>query len=523
MFRMPRRVVVSVGLTLGVAIFVSGLLLTEVLEGYHRRVTDAFSLPATLFPRHSFFSDQTLLVAIDDKSVAELRGYGPPQSWPRTLYAGVLRRLTEGRARTVAFDVPFDAPAEGDDDLAAAIDDGEGHATMVVLSSIGELQEGTEPAHQNWDTVLSAAFDPRACLNSVSQRTERARPPTIVPQPRSGVESARQRLDNPLPCPGDPRAAAGSVQHWSKYTGLKEPLAAFAQVASMVGISRHRPDADGIVRRHQVVVDVGGQPYPSLALTSVATYLRRPGPWEEDPTKAGQVSVAGRIIDIDERGTMAIDYASGPHQTGPSAYPVVSFVDVLNGRVPPETFRLKLVLIGMTTTSIAEKYWTPTSNDDQMDGVEIHAQVLENIWSGRLTWNAPSWLTIRLIFGFAVLAEISLLFLPFRVAAVICGIALFGYLATAAVPTRGGMILDSVYVPLSLLLTFAAVSRLGKQQPILGTVFRSWLPRAGAAIGSVVSGTWASITRDDTARMLEELERRSPLHRERISQRRPPE
>jgi adenylate cyclase len=66
-------------------------------------------------------STRTVIVAVDDRTLQELGDYGRFFTWPRTLHAEVVRQLTAARARTIVFDILFDAPAQGDAELIEAI------------------------------------------------------------------------------------------------------------------------------------------------------------------------------------------------------------------------------------------------------------------------------------------------------------------------------------------------------------------------------------------------------------------
>jgi adenylate cyclase len=65
----------------------------------------------------------------------------------------------------------------------------------------------------------------------------------------------------------------------------------------------------------------------------------------------------------------------------------VSAADVLAGRVEPERFRDRLVLIGATAFGLSDYQATPVT--DQMPGIEIHAQLLEGIFEGALLTRPP--------------------------------------------------------------------------------------------------------------------------------------
>ena len=360
-------------------------------SGYRQRqLSDLLFLNKGGSPDVSRF---VVIVAIDDKSLLELRTYGRMLAWPRSVYADVVERLTEARARTIVFDVLFDAPAIGDSDLERALQAARERATWVVMPAAGD--------------------------------------------PLFRVDTGR----------------AG----WVTYRERIEPLPSFRDLASGIGMVDQLPDPDGTVRRVPLVLGVGGQPTPALPLVAVAKFLRRPEAWD-GPIEAGAIPLAGRSIPIDRNGAMVVNYAGGPHESAPPAFPVVSFTDVLYRRVPPETLERKLVLIGATATALPDDYWTPTSLDGKMDGVEIHANAIDTILRDEFLREPPPWLTIALIFGFAVLAGAALVTLPPLVAALFSALAFVAYVVAAFTYfDYGGVVLNLVYPPLSLYLTFAAI------------------------------------------------------------------
>ncbi|MDP8922374.1 MAG: adenylate/guanylate cyclase domain-containing protein [Chloroflexota bacterium] len=334
-----------------------------------------------------------VLVGIDDKSVVELRGHGRMQNWPRTFYADVVRSLVDARARTIVFDILFDTPAPGDDTLAEALGYAAERSTVVLMPSFGD------------------------------------------PLTRRELRGDR----------------------WDGYGELFQPLPRFNELIQGAALVNQLPDPDGTVRRYPLVFEVRDEPYPSLGLLSVAKFLRRPTAWD-GPIADGSIPLAGRQIPIDERGAMIVNYPGGPHDSAPPTLPVVSFVDLLNGRVPPETFERKLVLIGATGTGFADDYWTPASVGGKMDGVEIHAQAIDTILGAEFMRAAPRWQTVLLIWLFAGVSGLTLVALPTLIAAVasVLGLAAFVVAASYAFD-HGGTVLNLVYPPLAMFLTYSVV------------------------------------------------------------------
>ena len=64
----------------------------------------------------------------------------------------------------------------------------------------------------------------------------------------------------------------------------------------------------------------------------------------------------------------------------PGTFQQISLRDVISGRYPQSFFRDKIILIGVTTPGLEERMLTPfTQHRDRMAGVEVHANILNNL------------------------------------------------------------------------------------------------------------------------------------------------
>jgi HD-GYP domain-containing protein (c-di-GMP phosphodiesterase class II) len=110
---------------------------------------------------------------------------------------------------------------------------------------------------------------------------------------------------------------------------------------------------------------------------------------------------------------------------GPSGtFRRLSLADILNGDYPPEFFRNRFVLVGLTAAGIVDEVATPFSqNRNRMPGIEVHANTLENLLDGtmiREVGDGVRWLaflaaTLLLAFCYRRLHEIP--------ATVLCALA----------------------------------------------------------------------------------------------------
>jgi adenylate cyclase len=141
----------------------------------------------------------------------------------------------------------------------------------------------------------------------------------------------------------------------------------------------------------------------------------------------------------------------GPAGTIPS----VSYSDVLQGKVPRGSFRGKIVLVGVSDTSLQDLHDTPAG--PLMPGVEIQANSVQTVRHGLPLQEAPAWLDLALIVLLGMVAPVASLRLsPLRA---VCLALLLGgaFVVACQLAFDAGLILVFVY-PLAALLLSASGS-----------------------------------------------------------------
>jgi diguanylate cyclase (GGDEF)-like protein len=281
------------------------------------------------------------IVAIDERTLSELGAYNG--GYPRAIQAQVVENLLAAPPRVIAFDVGFFESTADDDALALALD----HARSAPIPTT---------------VILSAAG-----LNRVAE-----------PADAANTEPA--------------------------FDSLLAPVPVLAERSTMA-LANVLPDARGTVRTTPLVASVGGVERPSLGLAAVAAYLRRPT--FEDGRSSGLLDLAGRQIPLEADGTMRLNFFGPPSRpnSADSSFRVVSFVDVLRGRVDPSTWRGGLVFVGtLGAMGLADDYWTPTSDSGRkMAGVEIHANAAATLFSSSYLQTVPWPAQMALFVGIALL------------------------------------------------------------------------------------------------------------------------
>jgi len=195
------------------------------------------------------------------------------------------------------------------------------------------------------------------------------------------------------------------------------------QAKGQVGINDMVRDRDGKVRR---IFFFGGEGLFSFSWRMAYLYLQTHNiPVKlvnNDLIQLGSIQLHrfaandGGYVRADAQGfQVLINYRAGGVGK-PQGFPMVSMADVLDGKIPPDIFRGKLVLIGPTAESKKDTFLTPYSTNFLQDtvampGVNIHAHAISQFLSAVLegrplirTWSEP--LEIAWILSWAVLGAV---------------------------------------------------------------------------------------------------------------------
>jgi adenylate cyclase len=291
-----------------------------------------------------------VVVDVDEPSLAEL-GQWP---WPRATLASLVNRLRQDGAAAVGFDVVFAEP-----DRSLSVDT----ARLLALPP-SDLRNALANVQTN-DAVFADALKAGQVVLGEIALTASERKPSPPRAPPT----------TPALIGGDPRP------YLYRFESLLENIPILGEAAAGRGSFNLAGDVDGIVRRIPLVVRVGDVIVPSLdiELLRVATGEKSYAIQMERQvagTTSGiaSIKVAGVAIETDSNARLYVRF--GPHD--PRRF--ISAADVIAGRIDPQRFQGRLVLVGTSAAGLRDIRSTPLTSN--MPGVEIHAQLLENVLAG---------------------------------------------------------------------------------------------------------------------------------------------
>lgn len=156
---------------------------------------------------------------------------------------------------------------------------------------------------------------------------------------------------------------------------LFTPLPELARAATALGVAHFSSRHQGTILEVEPYQRQGSEVVPALSMATARAFLQGAGP---DLNRGGAFR--------DE--VLTLDYP-GPRPS----MPVYSAEDVLEGRVLPESFQGKAVLVGATATGLPDtNFPAPSLVGGPITGVELHAIATENLLSGTGLKRPRAWL-----------------------------------------------------------------------------------------------------------------------------------
>ena len=173
-----------------------------------------------------------------------------------------------------------------------------------------------------------------------------------------------------------------------------EPLPVLAGAALGVGHAQAVLDSDGLCRRFPLEEMTIDGPRLAFAL-EVARHI--------DAQRTAQFLAAYGISAQDDRSTITAVPTLAPIYFRRDAFQSISAAAVLQGRDLGK-LRGQPVLVGFGPTEISDRLSTPLTGQWPASGVEIHAQILDSVLSGRALHPLPESASLVLLFATCVAA-----------------------------------------------------------------------------------------------------------------------
>ena len=356
-------------------------------------------------------NDKIAIIAIDDVSISNI-GRWP---WPRDVHAEMHTLLKKGGAKIVGQTTFFTEP-QLDPGLVYIQD------LLQFYGSSDLLKMDNHNPKISADLALlgNKLLEAEENLNTDKKLSDSLRlTENVVLAMHMGIGQAHGKPDSPLPeyvsrnqlkqvknnPAGNPE---GSMP--LPVADILYPIEMHGVQADSIGALSAHPDKDGSIRAEPLVVDYYNQMYPSLALQLAMRSLNL-GPDDVTVNLGENVKIGNLSIKTSDALLMNTFFYNDV--AGSSVFPVDSFYDVLEERIPASKYNGKIVLIGSTAIGVGNSMVTPINSN--MAPVVTLAHSVSSILNEDF-FIEPEW-SSQAINGIIILIALYIIFILPRISA----------------------------------------------------------------------------------------------------------
>jgi adenylate cyclase len=344
-----------------------GVLHIGVLQRLDDIIYDArlrATMPGTL-------DERVVIVDIDEKSLAEI-GRWP---WGRNRLAEMVDELFDRqKIELLGFDVVF---AEADESSGLKrlrqLAQGELKDQAGFAERIAQLQSSLD-----YDAAFARALKDRPIVLGYYFTSDReGRTSGVLPRPVMNQE-----------------AMHGRPIKFTSWNGFGSNIEQLARSAPAGGFFNPMVDGDGVVRAVPLVAEHKGQYYESLALAMFRMLVGSPAVEPGFPTESYlprhyqgldhirlKLGERSRAIPVAEGVITLVPFRGAGGPAGGS-YQYVSAADLIGKKLPAESLKGKIVLVGTTAPGLQDLRVTPVS--ETYAGVETHANLISGLLDNRI-------------------------------------------------------------------------------------------------------------------------------------------
>jgi len=275
-----------------------------------------------------------VIIDIDEKSL-KAEGQWP---WPRNRVAQLIRSLSDAEAGIIGLDIVFSE---------------EDQSSPHRLARQLKLEESRL---DNYDRLLADTVATAPVIGGYFFDMQKGEVETTPLVPAVFIEKG---------------ASKENIILTYEHLVLNIPILQDAFYSS--GFLNNTPDPGGMVRRAPLIVRFQGSIYPSLDLEMIRIFSGAKKVYVNNSAIGVEKIISGDLaIETDRFGRLLINYRGPSHH-----FTYLSATDILHGVFDPDDIQGKFILIGTSAVALADLKATPL--DDIMPGVEIHANILDNL------------------------------------------------------------------------------------------------------------------------------------------------
>ena len=307
-------------------------------------------------------NSDVVIIDIDEKSLGKF-GQFP---WNRIVFAEILDKLNASNPKAIGFDIFFtEKDKQSPDELIKSYG--------LIPADIAELQNLKSP-----DDIFSEKLKESKSIIAVLGSN--------VPSHSNYDRKAKARF---LSKGGEPK------QFTYSYPYSIGSLEVLEKNVKGLGSISFLDQLDGIIRSLPLIVQFNKKMYPTMGLEMVRVGSKQKNIYVElNEVGIQRISARPHKIDSDPNGIIWIKYKKSDKNQ------YISAGDVYDGKFQTDFFKDKYVLIGASAQGLFDLVKTPLGVT--IPGVEVHANVIENILDQSYLVRNPNTYIFELLFSIIV-------------------------------------------------------------------------------------------------------------------------
>ncbi len=332
---------------------------SSYIESIDYKIYDIFSVKLldANFAKETI-TPSVVVVNIDQKSVDKL-GQWP---WPRIIDAQLIRKINDAKPSSIGLDIIFN---QADKSSLTSIKDFYKHYLGFDVKISGLKKE----LFDNDQILASSLSDTKAILAVYLRENLNENEQCNFSSPNSVfLKDATTSYE-----------AASMLCNVDK---LHNEVSSFGFVNTQI-------DKDGIFRRTPLFIKYKSSIIPSFALANLLELDK-----DVKFLAPNKITLLGQTFYTNDESQVLLQFYDK------SWYKHISAIDILEGNIPSSELSGKIVLIGSSLVGQNENYIVTTSQT--LNGVDIHATVIENILNDHLRWQPSIFKSINTLLGFII-------------------------------------------------------------------------------------------------------------------------
>ena len=307
-------------------------------------------------------NSDVVIIDIDEKSLGKF-GQFP---WNRIVFAEILDKLNASNPKAIGFDIFFtEKDKQSPDELIKSYG--------LIPADIAELQNLKSP-----DDIFAEKLKASKSIIAVLGSN--------VPSHSNYDRKAKARF---LSKGGEPK------QFTYSYPYSIGSLEVLEKNVKGLGSISFLDQLDGIIRSLPLIVQFNKKMYPTMGLEMVRVGSKQKNIYVElNEVGIQRISARPHKIDSDPNGIIWIKYKKSDKNQ------YISAGDVYDGKFQTDFFKDKYVLIGASAQGLFDLVKTPLGVT--IPGVEVHANVIENILDQSYLVRNPNTYIFELLFSIIV-------------------------------------------------------------------------------------------------------------------------